>query len=43
MPFSGRPYKLESWSLDQAVLVPNEAYWNGEAAPIAERFVMVPP
>ena len=40
IPFSGRPYKLESWSLDQAVLVPNETYWGD--APLAERVVMVP-
>ena len=35
------PYKIESWSLDQSVLVPNENYY-GENAPTAERIVMVP-
>ena len=35
------PYKIESWSLDQSVLVPNENYY-GENTPIAERIVMVP-
>jgi peptide/nickel transport system substrate-binding protein len=42
VPFSGRPYKMESWSPDQLVLVPNESYWDAEAAPIATRVVMVP-
>jgi peptide/nickel transport system substrate-binding protein len=41
VPFSGREWKQESWSLDQTVLVPNEAYWGPEK-PIAERVVMVP-
>ncbi len=40
VPFSGRPYKIESWSLDQEVLVANEAYWGD--APVTERVVMVP-
>ena len=41
LPFSALPYKLESWSLDQAVLVPNENYY-GENTPVTERIVMVP-
>jgi peptide/nickel transport system substrate-binding protein len=40
LPFSGRPYKIESWSLDQEVLVANEAYWGD--APVTPRVVMVP-
>ena len=40
IPFSARGYKIESWSLDQLVLVPNENFW-GEA-PLASRVVMVP-
>ena len=42
VPFSGRPWVQESWSPDQSVLVPNEAYWNEEEKPIATRVVMVP-
>jgi peptide/nickel transport system substrate-binding protein len=42
VPFSGRPWKQESWSPDQQVLVPNENYWVEEDKPIAERVVMVP-
>ncbi|MBA2283538.1 MAG: hypothetical protein H0W25_20195 [Acidimicrobiia bacterium] len=41
LPISGRPWLLESWTTDQAILVPNEAYW-GENTPVAERVVMVP-
>ena len=41
IPFSARPYKFESWSLDQGVLVPNENYF-GENTPVTERIVMVP-
>ncbi len=40
IPFSGRAYKIESWSLDQLILVPNESYWGD--APTTERVVMVP-
>ena len=40
IPFSARPYKLESWSPEQAVLVANEAYWGD--APLVGRVVMVP-
>ena len=29
IPFSGQPWKIESWSPDQLVLVPNEGYWGG--------------
>jgi len=39
--FSDTEWKQESWSLDQTVLVPNEAYWGPEK-PIAKRVVMVP-
>ncbi len=41
LPFSAMPYKIESWGLDQSVLVPNENYY-GENTPTAERIVMVP-
>lgn len=41
IPFSGREWKLDSWSPDQAVLVPNEAFW-GDEVPKAAKVVMVP-
>jgi peptide/nickel transport system substrate-binding protein len=40
-PVSGRPWMLESWSLDQAILVPNDSYWGPEQ-PKAARLVQVP-
>ncbi len=41
IPVSARPWQLTSWSLDQAILEPNAAYW-GDDAPVASRIVMVP-
>ena len=41
IPVSARPWRLESWSLDQSILVPNEAYW-GDDKPVATRLVQVP-
>jgi peptide/nickel transport system substrate-binding protein len=40
LPFSGLAYKIDSWSEEQVVLVPNEN-WYGDA-PANERIVMVP-
>jgi peptide/nickel transport system substrate-binding protein len=40
MPFSARPYKIESYSLDQLILVANENYWGDP--PNVERVVIVP-
>lgn len=42
LPFSGREWKIESWSPDQLVLVPNEAFWDADRTPIAQKVVMVP-
>ena len=42
IPFSGRPWKQESWSKDQTVLVPNDKYWVTEDLPKATKVVMVP-
>ena len=39
--FSGQPWKMESWSPDQLVLVPNEGYCGGGQAHRI-RAVMVP-
>ena len=41
IPFSGRAMKLESWSPDQAVFVPNDKYWGTDKA-VAKKVVMVP-
>ena len=41
IPFSNRPYKIQSWSKDQLVLVPNDKYFGPEK-PIAKKIVMVP-
>ena len=30
IPFSGREWKIDSWSKDQAVLVPNDKFWDVE-------------
>ncbi|NQV97230.1 MAG: hypothetical protein HQ486_05500 [Acidimicrobiaceae bacterium] len=41
IPFSGRPYKIKSWSSDQIVFVPNDKYWGTDKA-VTKKFVMVP-
>ena len=41
LPISGRPYRIDSWSESQLILVPNENYW-GDDAPVASEVVMVP-
>ncbi len=41
LPFSGTEWKMESWSPELSVLVPNEAYW-GTNKPLASKVVMVP-
>ena len=41
IPFSAMPYKIESWSLDQLVLVKNDAYFGDSPATVA-KVVMVP-
>ena len=40
LPFSARPWKMKSWSPEQAVFVPNENYW-GEDKPAEKELVMV--
>ena len=39
---SGGPWRQQSWSQDQHILVPNENYWVHERMPRADRVVMVP-
>jgi len=41
IPFSGRPYKIKSWSPDQLVFEPNDKYWGADKA-VTKKFVMVP-
>ncbi|MEY2762890.1 MAG: hypothetical protein RLZZ43_705, partial [Actinomycetota bacterium] len=41
IPFSGRAMKLQSWSPEQSVFVPNENYWGTDKA-VTEKVVMVP-
>ena len=42
IPFSGREWKIDSWSKDQLILVPNEAFWDKSRTPKAKKIVMVP-
>ena len=41
IPFSARPYKIDSWSLDQLVLSPNANYFGDNKA-TTSKVVMVP-
>ncbi|MFM9137632.1 MAG: ABC transporter substrate-binding protein, partial [Actinomycetota bacterium] len=41
IPFSGRAMKLQSWSPEQSVFVPNENYWGDDKA-ATDKVVMVP-
>ncbi|MXW88148.1 MAG: hypothetical protein F4Z54_01095, partial [Acidimicrobiaceae bacterium] len=42
IPVSGGPWRQESWSQEQHILVPNENYWVPERIPLVDRVVMVP-
>ena len=42
IPISGGPWRQESWSQEQHILVPNENYWVPERMPLVDRVVMVP-
>ncbi len=41
IPFSGQPYKIDSWSLDQLVLSKNAKYFGTDAGKV-DKIVMVP-
>ena len=41
IPFSGKAMKIESWSPEQVVFVPNENYWGADKA-VTKKVVMVP-
>ena len=42
IPISGGPWRQESWSQEQHILVPNENYWVPDRVPLVDRVVMVP-
>ena len=42
LPFSGTPWKLQSFSKDQAVLVPNTNYWVKADLPYLDQVTFVP-
>ena len=42
IPFSASSWKLQSWSPQQSVLVPNPRYWAKERRPHLEQVTMVP-
>jgi peptide/nickel transport system substrate-binding protein len=42
IPFSGGPFKIQSWSPEQLVLVPNTNYWDKTQTPLVDKVVMVP-
>jgi peptide/nickel transport system substrate-binding protein len=42
LPFSGGPWVLESWSVEQAVLVPNTNYWVEDRIPLLDQVTMIP-
>lgn len=41
IPFSGAPWKLASWSREQAVLVPNRRYWNKGRQPLLDKVTIL--
>ena len=42
IPFSGGPFKLDSFSKDQAVFVPNPKYWDDATKPVADKVIIKP-
>ena len=40
--FSGGAWKLQSWSADQSVLIPNRAYWVPGDVPLLDQVTFVP-
>jgi peptide/nickel transport system substrate-binding protein len=41
LPFSARPLKIDSWSPDQEILVPNDKYWGTDKAKV-KQVILVP-
>jgi peptide/nickel transport system substrate-binding protein len=41
-PFSGGPWKMKSWSKQQAVFVPNDKYWVKDKIPRLDQVTFVP-
>ena len=42
VPFSAGPFKIQSWSPEQEVLVPNTAFWDKTTTPLVDKIVFVP-
>ncbi len=42
VPFSAGPFKIQSWSPEQMVLVPNTAFWDKSRTPLVDKIVFVP-
>jgi peptide/nickel transport system substrate-binding protein len=42
IPFSGGPWKLQSWSKDQSVLVRNDKFWDKSRMPLLDQVTIVP-
>jgi peptide/nickel transport system substrate-binding protein len=42
IPFSGKGLKLESFTKDQAVMVPNTKYWNQAQMPLVDKVIAKP-
>lgn len=42
LPFSGGAFKVDSWSPEQLVLVPNANYWDKTQTPLVDKVVFVP-
>ena len=42
VPFSAGPFKIQSWSPEQEVLVPNTAFWDKTKTPLVDKIVFVP-
>jgi peptide/nickel transport system substrate-binding protein len=42
IPFSGGPWKLESFSKDKEVLVRNDSYWDADRKPLLDKVTFVP-
>ena len=42
IPFSAGPFKIQSWSPEQLVLVPNTAFWDKTKTPLVDKVVFVP-
>ncbi len=42
IPFSAAPFKLQSFTKEQAIFVPNDKYWDADRKPLVDQVVMKP-